>query len=84
MGRVSRLRKIRIAGLVLMIIGAFIGLMIYLTAPLTTTFVTYYTTGSSIFIIGSLLFMAYEVFVPEFWKGEWAPGPGHKYPEENK
>ena len=80
MSRAEKLRRIRYVGLVLMVVGTIIGLFVFTTTPLSSAFMTYFTVGTSIFIIGSLLFMAYEVFVPEFWRGEWAPGPGHEYP----
>ena len=82
MGRVETLKKIRYIGLTLMIIGVIIGLLVFGTEPLTTSFKLYLTTGTVIFVVGSLMFLAYEVFVPEFWRGEWAPGPGHEYPPE--
>ena len=80
--RASTLKKIRYSGLALMVIGAIIGLMIFATKPLTPQFLTYFVSGTLIFIVGSIMFMAYEIFVPEFWRGEWAPGPGHEYPPD--
>ncbi|RLG75213.1 MAG: hypothetical protein DRO14_04830 [Thermoprotei archaeon] len=84
MGKAEKLKKIRYMGLVLMLVGTIIGLFVFTTAPLSPAFMAYFTAGTAIFIVGSLLFMAYEVFVPEFWRGEWAPGPGHEYPPDGE
>jgi len=82
-GRKEKIKKIRYTGIALMVIGTIIGSLIFTTSPMSSAFMMYFGIGTLIFIIGSLLFMAYEVFVPEFWRGEWAPGPGHEYPPDD-
>ena len=82
MSRVEKLKKIRLAGIVLMILGFILGLLVFTTDPMTSTFKTYFYTGTVIFEIGALMYFAYEVFVPEFWRGEWVPGPEQEYPPE--
>lgn len=82
MVKTSTLKKIRLTGVILMVIGTIITLTIFGTEPMTTSFLQRLTAGTIIFLIGSTLFMAYEIFVPAFWRGEWAPGPGHEYPSE--
>ncbi len=83
MGRRARtLKIIRGIGVALMVIGFLVGLGIFTTEPLSPAFLRYFAIGTGIFMLGSLLYMGYEVFVPEFWRGEWAPGPGHEYPPD--
>ncbi len=82
MSRAEKLRRLRILGAILMGVGTIICLMIFQTEPLSAAFKLYFAAGTAVFIVGSLFYMAYEVFVPEFWRGEWAPGPGHEYPPD--
>ena len=59
MGRAEKLKKIRYTGLVLMLVGTVIGLLVFTAPPLSPVFMTYFTTGTAIFIVGSLLFMVF-------------------------
>lgn len=82
MSRKEKIKKLRLAGLALMILGTVVAVAIFTTKPVSLEFQMCYGLGTLIFMIGSLMFFGYEAFVPEFWKGVWAPGPGHEYPPE--
>lgn len=82
MSRVAKLKKIRQVGIGLMLFGAILTLLIFTTKPLTSQFKLYLYSGTIIFELGALMHFAYEVFVPEFWHGEWAPGPQNEYPPD--
>lgn len=82
MARVAKLKKIRHAGVGLIVIGGILALLIFNTEPLTSAFKMYLYIGTILFEIGALMYFAYEVFVPEFWRGEWAPGSEQEYPPE--
>ncbi len=82
MARVEMLKKIRMVGLGLIVIGIIFGLLLFATEPMSSTFKTYLYVGTFFIEIGSLFYFAYEVFVPEFWKGEWTPSPDQPYPPE--
>lgn len=82
--RAQKLKKIRRFGVVLMLLGTFIGgLLIYTTEPGTFEFTIYTSFGTLIFCVGALMTFGYEAFVREFWKGTWVPGPGHEYPPDD-
>ncbi|MEM0244146.1 MAG: hypothetical protein QXV93_05450 [Zestosphaera sp.] len=81
--KAQMLKRIRRAGIFLMIIGFLVGgLLTFTTEPKTSEFTLYTGFGAAIFCLGALMTFGYEVFVSEFWKGTWVPGPGHEYPED--
>ena len=81
--KAQRLKMIRKIGVALMILGFLIGgLLLFTAEPGTTMFVMYSGLGTLIFCLGALMTFGYEVFVSEFWKGTWVPGPGHEYPDD--
>jgi len=82
MSRVAKLKRIRRVGIGLIVLGTILTLLIFTTEPLTSQFKLYLYSGTIIFELGALMYFAYEVFVPEFWRGEWAPGPQSEYPPE--
>jgi len=82
MASVEMVKKIRMIGLGLFVIGVILALLLFTTEPMSNTFKVYLYVGTFFVELGSLFYFAYEVFFPEFWKGEWTPSPDQPYPPE--
>jgi hypothetical protein len=80
--RGKKYKLIRYSGLVILLIGLVIVLFIFQYPPMSSGLYWTFGIGSIIFLIGDLMVIGYEIFVPEYWKGEWSIGPDHRYPPE--